>query len=308
MRRWRRIWGRRHVQASETRAALVAALVLIALLPSACRIDEPPESIVVVSYNIRYDNPADEVNAWSERRARVAGLLSFYGADIAGLQEAEVHQIGYLEEQLPGYEWYGVGRNDGADAGEFVPIFYRTSRFERIDAGTFWLSPDPSRPGSVGWDAALTRITSWVLLRDRTAGTELFVYNTHFDHVGEEARRESARLIRDSLRTRRGGHPAVVLGDFNATPDSEVYRTMMDSTDTGAALYDVRDRSPLIYGPTYTFEGFEVGSAEPVRIDYIFVTPGVEVRRTGVLSDQIGGRYPSDHLPVLAEVVLSERP
>ncbi len=291
-----------------TRAVFFAALVLLAL-PSACSVGERRlEPIVVVSYNIRYDNPDDGVNAWPERRAKVAGLLSFYGADIAGLQEAEVHQIGYLEEQLPGYEWYGVGRNDGADAGEFVPIFYRTSRFERIDAGTFWLSPDPSRPGSVGWDAALTRITSWVLLRDRTAGTELFVYNTHFDHVGQEARRESARLIRDSLRTRRGGHPTVVLGDFNATPDSEVYRTMMDSTDIGAALYDVRDRSPLVYGPTYTFEGFEVGSAEPVRIDYIFVTPGVEVRRTGVLSDQIGGRYPSDHLPVLAEVVLSERP
>ncbi len=284
-------------------------LITLVAFQFACKGDVPrSEPIVVVSYNIRYDNPDDGVNAWPERRERVADLLAFHNADIAGLQEAERHQIEYLEERLRGFAWYGVGRNDGADSGEFVPVFYRTARFEKVEAGTFWLSTDPARPGSVGWDAAITRIVSWVQLRDRLNGSHFFVFNAHFDHVGEEARRESARLLKDSLRTRRRGYPALVLGDFNATPDSEAYRILTDARDDGGLLYDVRSHSALVHGPAATFEGFEIGSVTPVRIDYIFVTPGVDVLRMGVLSDQVGGRYPSDHLPVLAEIVLSAMP
>ncbi len=256
----------------------------------------------VMSYNIRVNVASDGENAWPHRADRVAALLKFHGADIAGLQEATALQVEDLVDRLPGYDWYGVGRDDGEEGGEFVPIFFRRDQFAVVDRGTFWLSSTPDTPGSVGWDAALPRVTSWVLLED-LQGRQFFVFNTHFDHRGEVARTESARLLWRTVQSRAGDRPAIVMGDFNTRPDTEPYRVMTQAPD---GVEYLRDAATVIapYGPDLTFGTFEVGKERDGRIDYIFVTSGVDVERTGVLTDQLQGRYPSDHLPVLTEVVI----
>jgi len=258
--------------------------------------DDP---LIVVSYNIRVDVSSDGENAWPFRADRVADLLRFHDAEIAGLQEAKRNQIQDLVERLPEYDWYGVGRDDGAEGGEFVPIFYRRDKFQIIDRGVFWLSPTPDVAGSVGWDAALPRVTTWILAED-AQGRRIYVYNTHFDHIGETARAESARLLRTRVASRGPDTPVIVIGDFNSRPDTEPYRVMTQGAGDHPLLRDAATVVARPYGPDLSFSSFEVGAETPGRIDYVFVTSGVDVGRTGVLTDQTVGRYPSDHLPVLA--------
>jgi endonuclease/exonuclease/phosphatase family metal-dependent hydrolase len=257
-------------------------------------------TLQIMSFNIRYNNPDDGVHAWPHRKERVAGLIRFHGADVVGMQEVLKGQIDDLEALLPGYAWIGVGRDDGAAAGEFSPVFYRADRIDLLDHGTFWLSETPGAPGSVGWDAAITRVATWARFRDASTGQAFFFLNTHFDHVGQQAREHSARLILQQLDVLAGDLPVIVTGDFNAAPDNPVYATM-----TGKLADARRQAEAPAYGPEGTFFGFTVEEGETgPRIDYVFVQPRVRVRRFGTLSDQWSGHYPSDHLPVLAEVVL----
>ena len=283
---------------------LLAILTLITpvLHPGPERLDAvPAHSVVrVMTFNIRYNNPNDGEHAWPHRKERVASVIRFHEADLVGVQEALRGQIDDLEALLPGYAWFGVGRDDGVAAGEFAPVFYRKDRFELLEQATFWLSETPDVPGSKSWDAAITRIVTWGRFRDKTTGAVFFLFNTHFDHRGEQARTESARLIMTKIKALAGTFPVVVTGDFNVVPTTEAYRIMAEG------LTDARDRSSTPpHGPDGTYAGFtvETGEAER-RIDYIFVDATVSVRRYGVLADHWKGHYPSDHLPVLAEVVV----
>jgi endonuclease/exonuclease/phosphatase family metal-dependent hydrolase len=252
-------------------------------------------SFSVLTYNIRYDNPADGENAWSERRHFLAGQLRFYAPDIFGVQEALRHQLEFLGEQLPAYSWVGVGRDDGEAGGEYSAVFFRKSRFSVQQSGTFWLSPTPERV-SKGWDAALPRICTWALLEDKAAGRHVWVFNTHFDHVGREARRMSASLLLLRLwEMNRQRYPVVLMGDFNAGPNTEPIQILLRE------LYDARARSQEPpFGPEGTFNGFRFHEPVELRIDYIFTTPDLRVRKYAVLSDSKNCRYPSDHLPVYA--------
>jgi endonuclease/exonuclease/phosphatase family metal-dependent hydrolase len=252
-------------------------------------------SFSVLTYNIRYDNPADGENAWSERRHFLAGQLRFYAPDIFGVQEALRHQLEFLGEQLPAYSWVGVGRDDGEAGGEYSAVFFRKSRFSVQQSGTFWLSPTPERV-SKGWDAALPRICTWALLEDKAAGRHVWVFNTHFDHVGREARRMSASLLLLRLwEMNRQRYPVVLMGDFNAGPNTEPIQILLRE------LYDARVRSQEPpFGPEGTFNGFRFYEPVELRIDYIFTTPDLRVCKYAVLSDSKNCRYPSDHLPVYA--------
>ena len=258
-------------------------------------------SFRVMSFNIRYNTPNDAENAWPNRKDMVAGVIRFHDADFAGLQEALLGQIEDLEARLPQYEWIGVGRADGVSEGEFTPIFYRPDRFEVLDHDTFWLSESPEVPGSKSWDAALERIATWGLFRDRRTGSRFILLNTHFDHVGREARQESASLILAQLDDIAPELPTIVTGDFNTTDDSEPYRVLTNS-DTGLRDAYVVTQQPH-YGPTSSWSGFEA-VAEDRRIDFVFVNEDVDVLRHGILSETLDGRFPSDHLPVLAEVAV----
>lgn len=173
----------------------------------------PP--ITVMSFNIRYDNPSDGINSWENRKELVTRTLQNYSPDIIGMQEVLEGQLAFLNQNLQGYASLGVGREDGKTEGEYAPVFYNTKRFKSIDRGTFWLSPAPDVIGSVGWDAALTRICTWVKFSETITGLEFYFLNAHFDHVGKTARKESAKLILDFIQKETKGLPVILTGDFN---------------------------------------------------------------------------------------------
>jgi len=254
----------------------------------------------IITYNIRLNTPDDGINAWPNRIKMVTGLLRFHEADIFGMQEALFGQIKDIESEMPGFEWVGVGRDDGEKAGEFSPIFFNTEKFILIDHGHFWLSENCDKPG-LGWDAACNRIVTWGKFQSKVTGKKFFVFNTHFDHAGVEARKNSALLIRDKIREITGdqGFPVMLTGDFNLTPESEpiirIKKYLADSRDISA-------EPP--YGPVGTFNGFKPGTEGNHRIDYIFVNDGVKVLKYAVLSYEIDNRSPSDHLPVFVKVQL----
>lgn len=260
--------------------------------------------LTIMSFNLRYDNPADGPNAWPLRRDRVAGAIRFHGAQVVGVQEALASMLNELDALLPTYRRVGVGRTDGVARGEFSAILYDTTRVAALESGTFWLSPTPDVVGSKGWDAALERIATWARLRDKQSGCTWLHVNTHFDHVGDSARVESARLIRRRLGALANGLPLTMTGDFNANPSHPAYVTLTTSTlpDGSRPLRDALHVSDTPhYGPLSTWNAFK--DIEPnQRIDFVFVSDGVRVLRHGVLSDRWDGRFLSDHLPVLADV------
>ena len=250
-----------------------------------------------MTFNVRYDNPDDGPSAWPFRKDRVARVME--QADIIGVQEALKHQVADLEALLPDYAWVGVGRDDGIDQGEFAPIFYRADRFQVDSSGTFWLSETPDVLGSKSWDAAITRIVTWALLRSSMSGDSLWLFNTHFDHRGEEARKHSAQLLMSRVNQMAGESTIMVTGDFNATPDSEVHGTMTVRRLADACASGTPTRS----GPEGTFSGFEVRERAPTRrIDYVFVSHETDVDSCAAIVDVEDGRYVSDHLPVLISV------
>jgi endonuclease/exonuclease/phosphatase family metal-dependent hydrolase len=262
-------------------------------------------SVRVMTFNIRYDEPRDGVNAWPNRKALVAAMIRFHKADLIGVQEALKNQMDELGALLPEYGWVGVGRADGKTGGEYSAIFYRKSRFKSLDGSTFWLSETPNTP-STGWDAALPRIVTWIKLKDLTTGKTFFHFNTHFDHRGERARELSAWLLLNHISQIDHNLPVVVTGDFNFTEDSEGYRRLVgkDSASSKSALLDARYVSQQgHYGPTSSFNEFKALVPEK-KIDYVFVKGNIRVLLHGVLAETWYGRFPSDHCPVLAEIVI----
>jgi endonuclease/exonuclease/phosphatase family metal-dependent hydrolase len=254
----------------------------------------------IITFNIRYNNPGDGINAWPNRIEMVSGLLKFHEPDIFGFQEALIGQIEDIQHILPDYEWFGVGRDDGKNEGEFSPIFYNKTKFILIKNGTFWLSETPENP-SKSWDAALPRIVTWGKFKSKVTGKQFLVFNTHFDHIGNEARKNSAFLIRDKIKeiSENQGLPIILTGDFNLYPESEpiglIKGFMKDSRE-------VTETPP--YGPVGTFTSFDWNAAMDKRIDYIFVQGGIKVLKYAVLTDSKEQRFPSDHLPVFVKIQL----
>ena len=261
---------------------------------------EPDGSFRLMSFNIRYDNPRDGKDAWPHRRDRVAATIG-KDCDVVGLQEVLDRQLLDLQTRLPDFAVYGVGRDDGAKRGEYAPILYRKSRFELKKKGTFWLSKTPERPGSRDWDAAITRICSWVVLVDKKTESEFFVFNTHFDHRGTRAREESGKLIARQIHTIADGAPALLTGDFNCRPNDKPYAAITSKT-ASQRLYDSRLISATEpAGPDSTWNGFrEVQTGR--RIDFIFADSQFKILSHKVLVQNENGRFTSDHMPVVVQV------
>lgn len=275
--------------------------ILFALLITACLLPEraAAQELKVMSYNIRYKNTIDSINIWDNRKENLTGLIRYHGADVVGVQEAQPDQMADLEKLLPEYAWYGVPRVEGK-SGEYTAIFYRKDRFERLDAGTFWLSETPNVKESKSWDAFYPRTASWCKLRDKQTKRVFFFFNTHFDHRGREARVKSAEVIRQQITRIAGNQPVIVTGDFNTVPDSEPYKKM---TEDGVLTDAIKKTEIPHYGPVNTSSGFFVRQ-EPIRakIDYIFVSDKIRVIKHATLADQQEGRYYSDHLPLIAVI------
>jgi endonuclease/exonuclease/phosphatase family metal-dependent hydrolase len=278
---------------------LVSAVLLVLV---AATLQAADKAVKVMSFNIRYNNKADGENAWPNRKDWVAEIVNREQPDVLGLQEAQAGQIKDLEPRLKDYAWSGVGRDDGKDRGEFVPIFYRRDRFEVLDKGQFWLSEKPNEAGSKGWDAAITRLVTWLKLKDKTSERTFFVANTHYDHIGPTARHESAKLILEKFPQLAGDLPVILTGDFNSSLGSAPYKTITgkDAASTWF-LVDARVASQTKpKGPDSTWNGFR--KIQPgQQIDFIF-TRGLKCASYEVLTDEKDGKFPSDHLPVVAVV------
>lgn len=256
------------------------------------------QPMTVASFNLRFDTPADGANAWPHRREGVKRLIREQGFDLVATQEGLAGQIADLAE-MPGFAHVGVGRDDGRLAGEFSAIFYRRERFELLRTGDFWLSETPDQP-SKGWDAGCCkRIATWARLRDRRNGKEFTVFSVHFDHQGEQARRESARLMLRKVGEIGGEAPVLCAGDFNSTPQTEQVAIM------GSRLRDAFHASQTPpAGPVGTLNGFRTDVQATERIDYVFVSPAWKVLSYRVVVDEFDGRHPSDHHPVAAMLEL----
>lgn len=251
--------------------------------------------INIITYNIRYNNPDDGVNAWPNRKDHVKALVKFHDADLLCVQEALSEQFDAILENS-GFDVEGVGREDGKRKGEFSAIYFNKNRFTKKDGGTFWLSETPDVP-SKGWDAALNRVCSWVRLYDQLNKKEFLVFNAHYDHKGVKARIESAKLIKQKIQQIAPALPVVFTGDLNVTPETEAISTIKSFLSDAK---EISQEPP--YGPNGTFNDFNFNSDLKDKIDYIFVNKGFKVQKFAVLSDSKDKRYFSDHLPVFARL------
>jgi len=259
-----------------------------------------------MSFNIRWPNPDDGANRWGLRRDLVVRTIERQSPDVLGVQEAFAFQVDYLVKQLPGYTVIGAGRDDGKRAGEMTAVLFREARFDLADHGHLWLSETPNIPGSVGWDAALTRMATWVLLDDKHSTQRWLVLNTHFDHVGRQARHESAKLIGRFVRAKQiiYGDPirVIVMGDFNSAVDGKPYDALCADTD-GPRLIDTfaahhAGDPPKDQGTFNRFRGRQTGA----RIDWLLTSTNLTVQDAQIDTYHEAGRYPADHFPVTARL------
>ncbi len=245
------------------------------------------------TFNVRWANPGDGEHTWDKRRARLFAFLHAWNPDVLALQEPQLPQLTDLRQALPDYESVAVGREDGLEAGESCPIFYRAARFECVNTGTFWFSEMPDVPGSQSWGSSHPRICTWGELKERGSGETFRVYNLHWDHESQAAREASALLLRGFLRT--VACPTIVLGDFNAYADNPAVALLMqpDSPVPHSAL------PPGLQSKPGTFHGFTGTPTEP-PIDHILLSPDWEVLSAEVLYGDGLRPFPSDHFPVTA--------
>jgi endonuclease/exonuclease/phosphatase family metal-dependent hydrolase len=291
----------------------------------------------VMSFNIRYsygkENEAKPENNWTDakfpRRERTIRVIRDYNPDLLGVQEARHLQIVDLREALPKYDFYGVARDDGREEGEYVGIFYLNKRFERIGAGSFWLSDTPEKPGTSFYKVpnAVPRMASWVKLRDKESGREFVLLNTHWDHISGAARRQSAKLIRERLGKIGEGVPTIVMGDLNSPEDAPATKTLIGAVQKSSpsgrgqgegaletssspngkqpsTLIDSyralnRERAPN----EATYNNWE-GTTDGSRIDFILHSDDFKPTAAEIVRTNYDGHWPSDHYPVTATLQL----
>ncbi|MEP7273428.1 MAG: endonuclease/exonuclease/phosphatase family protein [Acidobacteriota bacterium] len=285
---------------------LTLLLVMITLVPPLQKTTSAVTDLRVMSFNIRYGTADDGENRWENRKAFLMDTIKAFNPDLLGTQETLAFQRDYLASMLPDHEAFGVGRNDGREAGEMAALYYRRTRFEKLDGGHFWLSETPDQVGSKGWDAALPRMVTWVKLRDRLYRNSkpLVFFNTHFDHRGTTARIESAKLLRTRIDALGDTARVIVTGDFNSAEASEAYIALFGS--------DKGRRSPVVdaYRVAHperapneaSFSNFVGGKNDGPRIDWIGFSRDWIVESSSIDRTEQNGRFPSDHYPVNAVV------
>lgn len=254
----------------------------------------------VMTYNIKYDNVKDSINNWNDRKAPMVQLLKKHSPSFIGMQEVLYRQLDYLNESLTTYDYIGVGRDDGKQKGEFSPILFNTRKFELIRENTFWLSKTPDKV-SVGWDAAMERICTYGLFKDKASEAKIWVFNTHFDHIGVKAREKSVKLILKKIKEINTEKlPIILMGDFNLGPEEKPIHLLQKKTDDALTL----SKSSL-EGPKGTFNGFDMDDPMDRRIDYIF-TKGFTIESYRHIDERLNsGKHISDHLPVLTSIQIN---
>nr|WP_040298594.1 endonuclease/exonuclease/phosphatase family protein [Arcticibacter svalbardensis] len=271
---------------------LTAILFMITMASNA-------QSLTVGTFNIRYDNAGDTGNLWVNRAPVVANLIRFHDFDVLGIQEGLINQIDDISAALPEYARYGLGRDDGKDAGEHSAIYYKKDKFKLLKKGDFWLSETPDVPGK-GWDATCcNRICTWVYLQDIQSKKSFYMFNVHFDHQGVIARKESAKLILKKIKEIAKNEPVLFTGDLNGDRSSDWYLTLANS----GILQDVHGKVKYPYENNSSMNAFRTPRGMAV-IDHIFMTKQFTAKKWGILTDTYYGKFPSDHFPIKAVVEL----
>ena len=298
---------------------------LLVLVAAACTSPQKPAEMNVATYNLRLSNLGDSLqgDGWGQRAPYVAKLIQYHEFDIFGTQEGKHHQLEDLKAMMPEYEYIGVGRDDGAQGGEYAAIFYKPERFELLDSGNFWLSEDTTQPNK-GWDAECIRVCTWGKFLDKLSGNTFVHFNLHMDHIGVVARAESAKLILEKIKAFPEKLPVMLSGDFNVDQLNESYLLLQNS----GILSDAYTTADMVYANNGTFNAFQPDAMTEERIDHIFLSPEFKVKKYGILTDtyrspadetdtvdtsnvpkEVGlmkytARTPSDHFPVAIRVEL----
>ncbi len=265
----------------------------------------PVDPIKVMTFNIRYGLADDGLNSWKYRKMNVARIIRYHQAEIIGFQEAMGFQLAFLDSAFDHFTWIGAARDDGKRKGEYTAVFYDSTRFRILKQSTFWLSETPDKPGR-GWDAAYNRTVTYAKFMDLKSHKTFFFFNTHLDNEGKTARLESTRLIRRKISEISRGRNTILTGDFNCRPVDPPYRYLTAPVgEDSPLLFDTKNLSESgHYGPAGTFTGFDLTAAPSRPIDFIFVGRGIIVKKHATLSDSFDGYLPSDHYPVLTELLL----
>lgn len=254
------------------------------------------QDLRVLTYNIKYDNPYDTVNGWNNRKDFLISQINYNLPDILGTQEGLYNQLEDIKNGLHGYSYFGVGRDNGDNEGEFSAIFYNKTEINLLEERTFWLSQTPEIP-SKGWDAAIKRICTYGLVEVKKTEKKILIFNTHFDHIGEKARLESSNLILQKIKEINVDKlPVILMGDFNLEIESEGIQNILKH------LNDTHIMANKSFGPDGTFNGFHFDKPVTRKIDFIFSSLEIEVLKSGILSDSNDCKYPSDHFPICVEL------
>ena len=278
-------------------------IFLLVFLPG-CDKKSNVDVLKVMTFNIRYDNPRDSINAWPNRASFLCRFLKDEEPDLIGMQEVLAHQYDYIDSVMTGYSSVGVGRSDGAKKGEMNPVFFKKERFDLIRTRTFWLSDTPDVAGTKAWGANLPRIVTWVELSEKTTLEHFYFFNTHFAHDSDSARILSSGLLLNRVDSIADGFPFVVTGDLNMLISGKGYEILTgpyESVPLFTDTYAVSEKRPT--GPAYTFNGFS-DSTSAGRIDYVFVRTGMKVLEHRTFIRKENSVFISDHWPVMATISL----
>ena len=272
-------------------------LQLLFLLILASCASKETESLKVMTYNIRLDVASDGENAWANRKDFLISQINFYEPTIFGVQEARPNQMLDINSNLNTYSFIGQGR-DGKNIGEYSAIFYDSTKVSFTNERTFWLSETPEKI-SKGWDAAYPRICTYGLMSVLNSDEKIWVFNTHLDHIGNEAQLNGIKLIEAEIKkVNTNNYPVLIMGDFNVTPESELISNLKINFNDAKELAGAN-----AFGQQGTFNGFKFQDSIKKRIDYIFISKkaNINLKKYGVLTDSKDLKYPSDHFPVFVE-------
>ena len=273
---------------------LVAFLIFIFLKPTTSGGNDIHS---VITYNIKYDDNSNGENSWNVRKGAMIELIHKLSPDILGIQEGLIHQVEFLDSKMSDHKYVGVGRDDGNRKGEYCAIFFNEKKYKLLDKSTFWLSENPDKV-SIGWDAALERICTYALLKNIKDGNKIWVFNTHFDHVGNIAREQSARLLLEKIQMLNVNEdPVLLIGDFNAEENSKVIDILIQKLRDTKRDYEIEHK-----GPVGTFNNFLNNQEIIKRIDYVFSKGFQTISHQHIDKKLESGDHISDHLPVFVEV------
>jgi endonuclease/exonuclease/phosphatase family metal-dependent hydrolase len=274
----------------------LVVVIAISIFLSSCSKEAPTNmeyDISIMSFNLRYDNTEDGENQWDNRKEACIQMLNEYTPGVFGIQEGLYNQVHYLNDELPDYEFVGVGRDDGYSGGEYNAIFYNTEKYEILEDSTFWLSETPSYP-SYGWDAACKRIVTFGKFHDIDNDKYFYLFNTHLDHEGKEAREKSAKLLVEKVKEfNTEDYPVFITGDFNATSSNSIMKPIKKAFSNTRKEAEYSDN-------TKTFNGFGKWYLPHSNIDYIFFKH-VSAMSYKTINKDYGVDYISDHYPIIGK-------